>query len=168
MKVCTRCGTQNPDNKNYCVNCNAALPAIPASAQVPKVPSFVMERYNQLREAADLVINGEWTIEEYGEYLENLAQVLAQKEQEIRDIEIPEEAYEDFEDELAVGFEGITLYNEGIAHMMLYLDDQDPAHIDHGLELVRQGNENINDAMKINRQNRRKLEEMYVDTSTMM
>lgn len=168
MKVCTRCGTQNPDNKNYCVNCNAALPAIPASAQVPKSQSAVMERYNQLREAADMVINGEWTIEEYGEYLENLAQVLAQKEQEIRDIEIPEEAYEDFEEELSVGFEGITLYNEGIAHMMLYLDDQDPAHIEHGLDLVHQGNENINDAMKINRQNRRKLEEMYVDTSTMM
>lgn len=168
MKICTRCGTQNPDNKNYCVNCNSALPAIPASAQVPKSPSFVMERYNQLKEAADLVMNGEWTIEEYGEFLENLAQVLAQKEQEIRDIEIPEEAYEDFEEELSVGFEGITLYNEGIAHMMLYLDDQDPTHIEDGLELVYQGNNNINDAMKINRQNRRKLEEMYVDTSTMM
>jgi len=168
LKVCTRCGTQNPDHKNYCENCNSVLPAIPASAQSPKTPDVVLERYNQLREAADLVMNGEWTIDEYAEFLENIAQVLAQKEQEIRDIEIPEEAYEDFEDELSVGFEGITLYNEGIAHMMLFLDDQDPAHIEYGLELVYQGNENINEAMKINRINRRKLEEMYVDTSTMM
>jgi len=52
--------------------------------------------------------------------------------------------------------------------MMHYLDDQNPEHIEYGLELVHQGNESINKAMRINRENRRKLEEMYVDTSTMM
>lgn len=168
MKLCTRCGAQNPDNLNYCANCNSVLPNIPAATQSPKPPDKVMERYNQLKEASDLVLTGEWSVEEYGEFLENIAQVLAQKEQEIRDIEIPQEAYEDFAEELTVGFEGINLYNEGVAHMMMYLDTQNPEDIHYGLELVLQGNENINQAMKINRENRRKLEEMYIDTSTMM
>jgi len=52
--------------------------------------------------------------------------------------------------------------------MMLYLENQDPNHIDYGLELVHEGNEKINEAMKINRENRKKLEEMYIDTSTLM
>jgi hypothetical protein len=48
------------------------------------------------------------------------------------------------------------------------LNDSDPAHIEEGLELIREGNELINDAMKINRDNRKKLEEVYIDSSTMM
>lgn len=168
MKICTRCGAQNQDNLKYCTSCNSVLPNIPAATQFPKAPDYVMERYSQLKEAGELVLSGEWTIEEYGEFLENVSKVLADKEQEIRDIEIPEEAYEDFSDELEVGFEGIAMYNEGIAHMMLYLEDQNPEHIEYGLELVHQGNERINNAMRINRENRRKLEEMYIDTSTMM
>lgn len=169
MKVCTRCGTENLDASRFCSNCNAALPQIIADAQAGGVlASKVMERYYQLKDAAEKVKNGEWTLEEYSSYLEGIAQVLAQKEQEIREIEIPEEAYEDFAEELEVGFNGIALYNEGIAHMMLYLEDQDPDHLDYGLDLVYQGNEQINEAMRINRDNRKKLEEMYIDTSTMM
>ncbi|MCD4783426.1 MAG: zinc ribbon domain-containing protein [Candidatus Eremiobacteraeota bacterium] len=168
MKVCTRCGAQNQENKKYCVNCQAVLPNIPAATQSPKLSETVMERYYQLKEAGDLVLNGEWTVEEYGEFLESISQVLAKKEQEIREIEIPEEAYDDFAEELEVGFNGIALYNEGIAHMMLYLEDEDPEHIEYGLQLVDEGNESINKAMKVNRENRRKLEEMYIDTSTMM
>jgi len=168
LKVCTRCGAQNSDDKKYCVNCQAVLPNIPAASRSPKPPEIVMERYNQLKEAGDMVLNGEWTVEEYGEFLEGISQVLAQKEQEIREIEIPEEAYDDFAEELEVGFNGIALYNEGIAHMMLYLEDENPEHIEYGLQLVYEGNESINEAMKVNRENRRKLEEMYIDTSTMM
>lgn len=168
MLVCTRCGTENSDGTRFCTNCQAALPQIPAGTQVARPPDKVTDRYNQLKEASDKVLNGEWTIEEYGEFLENIAQVLAQKEVEIREIEIPEESYDDFAEELEVGFNGIALYNEGIAHMMLYLEDQNPENIEYGLELVWQGNEQINEAMRINRENRRKLEEMYIDTSTMM
>ncbi|MCE1246618.1 MAG: hypothetical protein LWY06_08240 [Firmicutes bacterium] len=168
MKVCTRCGAQNSDMQKYCSNCQAVLPNIPSGTQMSIESETVMERYNQLKEAAEMVLCGEWTIEEYGDFLESVSRVLAQKEQEIRDIDIPEEAYDDFTDELQTGFEGIALYNEGIAHMLLYLEDQDPENIDHGLELVYQGNEKVNEAMKINRDNRKKLEEMYIDTSTMM
>lgn len=167
MKVCTKCGAQNSDSQKYCISCQSVLPNIP-SVQVITAPDKVMERYNQLKEAADMVLSGEWTIEQYGEFLENVSRILAQKEQEIRDIEIPEEAYDDFSEELQVGFEGIALYNEGIAHMMMYLESQNPDDIEYGLELVYQGNEKINNAMRINRENRRKLEEMYIDTSTMM
>lgn len=131
-------------------------------------PPKVNERYMQLKEAGEKVKSGEWSIEEYGSFLSEIHQILSQKEQEIREIEIPEEAVEEFSEELNVGFNGIELYNQGISNMMLYLEDENPDHIDYGLELVHEGNEKINEAMRINRENRRKLEEMYIDTSTLM
>jgi hypothetical protein len=166
LLVCVKCGTQNPDGMNYCTKCKSQLPRIPHTAQVHRDPEKVMERYNQLKEAADMMKSGEWTEDQFGDFLENISMILSKKEQEIRDIEIPEEAYDDFSEELEVGFKGITLYNEGISHMLLYLDDQDFEHIEYGLDLVYEGNELINEAIKVNRRNRRKLEEMYIDTST--
>jgi len=58
LKVCTRCGSQNDDSLKYCTNCNSVLPNIPAASHAPAVPDVVMERYNQLKEAGDMVVNG--------------------------------------------------------------------------------------------------------------
>jgi len=164
--LCLKCGYKNSAGANYCERCSAALPKMTQTETGP--PPKVNERYMQLKEAGEKVKNGEWTIEEYGKFLGEIQQVLALKESEIREIEIPEEAIEEFSEELEVGFNGIELYNQGISNMMLYLEDQNPDHIDYGLELVNDGNEKINEAMRINRENRRKLEEMYIDTSTLM
>jgi hypothetical protein len=164
--VCTRCGTENPAGKRYCTSCQAALPQM--VSQEMRTPDKLTARYNQLRDAADKVTDGEWTLDEYADFMEHIAQVLAEKEEEIREIEIPEEGYEDFAEELEVGFNGIALYNEGISHMLMFVDDQNTDHLDYGLELVLQGNDLLNEAMRINRETRRKLEEMYIDTSTMM
>ncbi len=164
--ICVRCGHQNPPGAKFCESCNAVLPKM-AQEEITAPPK-VNERYNQLKNAAEKVKSAEWTVEEYGSFLENISAILSQKEQEIREIEIPEEAIEDFREELEVCFAGIDLYNQGIAEMKLFLEDLNPEHLDYGLELVHQGNEKINEAMRINRENRRKLEEMYIDTSTFM
>lgn len=164
MIICTKCGAQNPDGVKFCESCQNPMPQI--SSVLVDNPK-VMERYLQLKEAADAVKNGDWTFEEFAEFLEEVTRILVQKEQEIRDIEIPEEAYDDFSQELEVGFNGIALYNEGIANMMMYLEDKNSEHLDHGLELAYQGNEQVNEAMRINRANKRKLEEMYMDTNQM-
>jgi hypothetical protein len=167
--ICVKCGHQNAGGQNYCQHCNAILPKI--SQAVPEAtaaPQKVNERYLQLKDAGDKVVSGAWTVEEYGVFLENISKILTQKEQEIREIEIPPEAVEDFREELEVGFAGIDLYNQGVSIMKLFLEDGEPSHIEEGLELIREGNEMINEAMRINRENRRKLEEMYIDTSTMI
>lgn len=166
--ICVRCGYNNPPGTNFCEKCNSSLPKIVPHSPESAAPPKVNERYMQLKEAGEKAKSGEWTVEEYGIFLENISKILTQKEQEIREIEIPEEAIDEFAAELEVGFAGIDLYNTGIANMKLFLEDQNPDHIDYGLELVREGNEKINEAMRINRENRRKLEEMYIDTSTLL
>lgn len=166
--ICMKCGHKNPSGAHSCEQCGALLPKMTQAAIETAPPPKVNERYLLLKDAGDKAKSGEWSIEEYGKFLNEIRAVLSQKEQEIREIEIPEEAIDEFADELEVGFSGIELYNQGIANMILYLDDQNPDHIDYGLELVHEGNEKINEAMRINRENRRKLEEMYIDTSTLM
>jgi hypothetical protein len=165
--ICVKCGQHNAPGQNYCHQCNTLLPKISDSVQESSHQKK-NERYLQLKEAGDKVLSGAWTLEEYAAFLDNISRVLSMKEQEIRDMEIPPEAIEDFRQELEVGFSGIQLYNQGIVTMKLYLDDQDSTHLQEGLEMVREGNELINDAMRINRDNRRKLEEVYSDNTTMM
>ena len=164
--ICIKCGQNNPHGAKFCESCNAQLPKVSheESSSIPKVN----ERYMQLKNAGEKVKVGEWTVDEYSSFLDNMMNVLMQKEQEIREIEIPDEASEEFREELEAGFSGIDLYNQGIAEMRLFIDDLNSEHIDRGLQLVSDGNERINDAMRINRENRRKLEEMYQDASTFM
>lgn len=164
--ICVKCGQQNSPGQNFCQQCNSVLPKIgdPEQANHQKVN----ERYLQLKEASDKVLAGTWSMDEYGAFLENIARVLAQKEQEIREMEIPPEAIEDFRRELETGFSGIEMYNHGVSIMMQFLSDSDPAHIHAGLELVRDGNDLINEAMRINRENRRKLEEVCVDSTRVL
>jgi len=162
--ICVKCGHSNPPNQNFCEKCNASLPKIVEQSKI-EVPLRVNERFNQLKEAGDKVLSGEWTVEQFAEFLEHIYQILVQKEQEIREIEIPQETFDDFRDELETGFAGIELYNQGLAEMNAYVQDLNSEHIEYGLQLVNEGNEKINEAMRINRENRQKLEEMHIDNS---
>lgn len=136
-------------------------------AQEPE-PEVVNQRLLEVEEAAEKAASGEWTPEEFGQFVEEVAQALVEHEEHIRQIEIPPEAVEDFREELEVGFNGIQLWHEGVARLGLFLEEPDVAHLEEGLELCRQGNDYINEAMRINRENRKRLEEMYIDSSTMM
>lgn len=166
--LCVKCGFQNPEGANCCSRCSAQLPRmvapVPAAEEAPRIH----DRLNQMEVAVGRVVSGEWNPDQFGEFLMEMARVLADKERDIREIPIPEEAADDFREELEVGFAGIDLYNQGVQRMFGFLGDASTAHLDEGLDLVRQGNELINEAMRINRENRRKLEEMYSDSSNLM
>lgn len=163
--ICTKCGQLNPAGANYCHGCSSVLPKVVLDAEAV-THEKVTERYQQLKEAGEKVLGGTWSVEEYATFLDDISNLLAQKEQEIRDIEIPADALEDFRQEIEIGFSGLELYTNGISTMRQFLTDGDEAHIQQGLELIRDGNEMINEAMRINRENRRKLEEVSTGCST--
>lgn len=167
--LCVKCGFQNSEGVNYCSKCNAQLPRVLQTPQEvePEMPP-IHDRLQQIEAAAARAASGEWNPEELGRFLEETAAILAEKERAIREIPIPDEAAEDFREELEVGYTGIDLYNQGVQRMFEFVADSDPVHLQEGLDLVRQGNESINEAMRINRENRRKLEEMSSDASSLM
>ncbi|MBQ7529205.1 zinc ribbon domain-containing protein [bacterium] len=156
---CVKCGFANKDEDRICQKCGATLPRfISETKEEPKEVVNINERLQLFEDAVSKLKGGQLTIDGFAEFLDKISAVLAEKEAGIRSIEIPEEAIDDFKEELDTGFEGIALYNSGIASMYAYIEDLDETLLDEGLDKVRLGNERINEAMRINRENREKLE----------
>ena len=168
MIICVRCGQQNGDGLNRCEQCGSQLPRVAGGASREPEPEYVNERVRELQDAAQKALAGEWSPEQLGDYLDEVLRFFAEREESIRAIEIPPEALDDFRDELENGFKGIQLFYEGVSCMLQYADNPDPGFLDDGLDLVRQGNEHLNEAMRINKEQRAKFEELYLDSSNMM
>lgn len=168
--LCVQCGFQNSDRDKCCAKCGAKLPQVmkgPTASCNPELGK-VNERLQQFELAVQRVTDGEWNAQEFGLFLTEMSEILAEKENGIREIAIPEEAADEFREELAVGFAGIDSYNCGLSRMFEYLQNPDPKVLYDGLSLVREGNERINEAMRINRDNRAKLEEMGADSRAIL
>ncbi len=161
------CGHENPDTATVCTNCKTPIPKMSHMISTAP-PAKVSERYMQIKTASDSVLAGAMSMEDYARFLHETRETLSQKEQEIREVEIPEEAYDEFAEELTIGYQGIDLYNEGLEYLVKYTQDGNPVNVSHGLGLIYEGNERINEAMRINRENRRKLEEEYMDIASLM
>lgn len=168
MIICVKCGHQNQDALNKCAGCQASLPKISvASGSEPEL-EYTAERLVELQQAAAKIVSGEWSADQFVEFLEGMQQYFSESEQAIRALEIPPEAIEDFRDELEKGFRGLEFYQDGVSCMMQFVDNGDEGCLDEGLELVRCGNDLLNEAMSINRAQRRKFEELYLDSSNVI
>ncbi len=165
--LCVKCGAENEESANCCSACGAILPRMMKEEAPKEEPKKINERLQLFEDAVAKVLSSEWGLEQFEAFLREMIEVLAEKERGIREIEIPPEAMEDFREELDVGFSGIELYNRGIAVMTSYITDTQPHYLEAGLELIRQGNERINEAMRINRENRTSLEEACSDRNVL-
>lgn len=156
---CPKCGCENSELISYCVRCGAKIPHFEQAETSVREHTPINGRLHLIENAVSSVKDGSWSLEEFLDFMQELHNTLLTKEQEIRDIVIPEEATGEFQEELNVGFSGIYLYNQGIGLMLGYEGDDNTEMLDEGLEYVRQGNERINEAMRINLASRSKLEE---------
>ena len=122
-------------------------------------------RYNQFKRAVDNVRDGSWSIEEFNEFLVNIYESLSAKAQEVRDM-LGSEEYATYQDdngaEVDNGLAGMELYEAGMQEMALFLEDGEQVHLDEGLALMWEGNEKINEAMRINRESRDNIDLAFV------
>ena len=118
----------------------------------------VLGRYNQFKRAVDNVKKGNWSDGEFHEFLFNIYETLSAKANEMREI-IESENYGEYaEEEVACGLAGLELFEAGMQEMSYFLEDGDTYHLDEGLAHIWEGNEKINEAMRINREKREDLE----------
>ena len=130
-------------------------------------PEVIDRHLAEIEDACQRVASGEWDGDQFADYIEQLAEKLAERENFIRQIEIPPEAIEDMREELEIGFSGIAHWNDGVARLAQFIEEPDVSHLEEGLDLCRQGNDLLNDAMRINRDNFKRVESMYRESSTM-
>ncbi|MBI2264561.1 MAG: zinc ribbon domain-containing protein [Armatimonadetes bacterium] len=162
--ICIKCGHQNPEGAAFCQSCNSALPKIPENVATPIKPR-ISGHLNQLKEVGKGILAGEITQEDFQGILERIYNTISERAREIQEMEIPEEIRPGLQDQLEVGFSGINLFMQAIDEMRLYLENQSEEHVNAGLELAEQGNEKLNLALEMNRENIRRLKEMDMDTS---
>jgi len=156
---CLKCGQDNPPTANLCVKCKAQLPKVTESYEAPR--PVITERLQKFIDAVENLKGGVWTRDEFKDFLDTMSKTLAEKSADIRSTEIPAEIAEDFIEEMSIGLEGVSLYEHGMSEMYLLFKDNDINHLDNGLSYIEEGNNKINEAMRINRENRKKLDELY-------
>lgn len=101
---------------------------------------------------------GDWNVEDFEAFLSNVYEVLTHKAQECRTL-IDETNYrDDAPEEVDGGLRGIDLYEMGMQELWLFLHDGEAHHLEEGMRLIWEGNEKINDAMRLNRESREDLD----------
>jgi len=130
-------------------------------------PETIGRDLAEIEDACQRVASGEWNGDQFADYIDQLAEKLQERENFIRQIEIPPEAIEDMREELEIGFSGIAHWNDGVARIAQFLDEPEVAHLEEGLEMCRQGNDLLNEAMALNRENYKRVESMYRESTTM-
>lgn len=159
MIICMQCGAQSHKGAKSCSSCGAILPRMDTSSMV--TVDKIAGRFQQFKDAVDRVKTGQWQSEEFFDFLQNIYALLADKRSGTEQL-IQETGYEEYsDDEVRQGRDGMDHYEMGMQEMSLFVEDGDTAHLDHGLDLIWQGNERINDAMRINRAERKKLEDEW-------
>jgi len=153
---CVKCGHSNPAEQERCQVCGLVLATIEAADDGGVHP--VYDRYVRIRQMCEGVATGSLSIDDFKRTLDEMSFKMAQKEQEIREIDIPPEAADSLREELEVGFEGIELYNQAVLQFRQFVNTKSPQQLKDGLELAWAGNEKINEARRINRRNREVME----------
>lgn len=121
----------------------------------------VSGRMGQFVDAVNNVKGGAWSAEEFLEFLQNMFVVLQEKRVGTEAL-IEESHYDEFcQEEVELGLQGMEQFEEGMQEMSLFLEDGEVAHLDVGLASINHGNELLNDAMRVNRASRRKLEDEW-------
>lgn len=148
--LCVKCGYDNPPGSTSCLNCKVMLSNINFYKMLE--PAVRNSRLKKIQEYCEGVLKEAVSVEEFALFLSSTYQHLVKLGEEIRDI-VHEEDYDSFSpDEVEKGYEGMQLYEEGLSHIYLYVEDLNEEHIREGLEMVSKGNEYINKAMTLNRE----------------
>ena len=135
--------------------------------QDPDQPALIDQHLREVTEACERVASGDWDLETFGEYIDQLVDRLAEREEYIKNMPIPPDIIDEIREELELGFSGITYWNDGLVRLGLFVEEPDVEHLEEGLDLCRQGNEMINEAAVLNRANYKRVEQLYRESSTM-
>lgn len=158
--LCLMCGQDNSDELTTCPKCNAPMPQ-KSNGISSAPPKKVYDRYHKIKTLAEQAKNGEISMEEFKDFLLTTKSILETKEKDIKEIEIQPEYHDDFLLEMDVGFHGLQLFYQGIDMLVTYTAIKSDEILERGLMFINDGNELVNEAMSINREHRRQMEELY-------
>ena len=163
LRLCNNCTTEIGFDEPTCPNCGIELPEIDfLDRPAPKShEKDITTRYESFARAIEKLRSQRMSRTEFLEWLETLAPDLLGKR--TRYVERVKEFgfFEENPDEVEMCLTGILEYEESIMMMggACQTEEMDFAVLDHALQKMWEGNEKINEAMRLNRAYRAKMEE---------
>jgi hypothetical protein len=119
------------------------------------------ERFDMFKDMVQKAKIGQVSSQEFLAWLASNYEIMDQRANAYVDY-MEETGYIEYQtQEVLLSFEGLEDYDAGCQQFFLYCEDGDLSRLDAGLELIWQGNEKINEAMRLNRQFRKSLEEEW-------
>lgn len=104
---------------------------------------------------------GRSSLEEYSAAIENQLVQLEERGRDIIDNLVSSSYKDENSEEVAIGWEGVQNYQSGVETLWKFVEDGDDTRFNEGLRQVYSGNQQIIEAMKINRLSRASLAELW-------
>lgn len=174
LSECPQCGYPAEPGDTVCSNCQSSLLA---SAEMPRThDKDITSRYDEFASQVQDLRNGSLTRKEFGKWLnairarlndrrDHYVQFVKGSEFEDVDVERLEVLQTDYfkerEEEVTMTMEGIFDFEEAMALMASYVEDESAQAdvLDEALSKMWHGNEKCNEAIRMNRDYRNQLEE---------
>jgi hypothetical protein len=150
--LCLACAHINPRTATECEVCMK-----PLACREPPPPIFT--NLNKIRTAIRQVTIGEITFKQFEDLLDSLERLFDEKLAEVKSIAIPEDMIREMKDEMDVGTEGIKIYLQALVPLRRYLKDHNVDYLSQGLALSEVANNKMNQALFLNWQAFRALQE---------
>lgn len=149
---CIRCGRPANQEQTVCEGCGLDLTTLEHGTDGRVHP--VYELYLSLRRACDAAVAGTQSSAEFAAFVQATSEKMEARERGIREVEIPPEVFDSIREELEAGFRGLALYNEAMAMLRDYVANPSSERMRAALDKAWEGNESINLARRLNRQQR--------------
>ena len=159
---CPNCGSEVGPEDEVCPNCNYQLfSSDPLDRPAPKTHDHdITTRYDDFAGRVQMVLDGRMTREQFGTWLGTIQQMLIAQRDRYVDMIRTSGYYEFSTEEVDMGMTGILDFEEAMEIMGLFSrGEADVGVLQSALEKMWEGNQKCNEAMRINREFRKQLED---------
>lgn len=162
MIVCLVCGTTCDAGPKNCPKCGAIFPKMDFSTSASSLGGGKETgRFNSFQDACRKVKTGQWTGEEFANFLFSVQGILQQMAAE-HVAWLEESGYAELSiDEVEMHLSGIEDYEVGMETLAQFVDTGDMSLIDQGLQIIWEGNEKINEGQRLSLLFRKSLDEEW-------
>jgi len=151
--ICSHCSCALDPEVLYCRECRKLLVEDDGDTPIPEED----ERILLLAQGCELLQTGEWELGAFRHWLQEFISEQARREIQIAEVyqSIPIGLEEEFQEEIDMGFAGVSAVNEALTLLAEYDPDTCPAEaLKRSLALYYKGVCVVKEAMNINRRNR--------------
>jgi len=159
---CPFCGQSLNATDEVCPNCQSTIVSTdPLDRPAPKTHDRdITGRYDEFASRVQMVRDGRMTRPQFATWLGTVKQMLAGQRERYVEMIRTSGYYDVSSDEVDMGMTGILEYEEAMEMMVVFATtDGDIGVLDSALQKMWEGNEKCNEAMRINREFRNKLED---------